>query len=100
MNYQDFISKENSLLIAPAGYGKTHALAECLEYLCVNERLVNFENDLSAFEEVAQLNIPWRWHSDGNNEELGTALKKIRTILTSTNKTISSVSYTHLRAHE
>lgn len=32
MNYQEFISKEKSLLIAPAGYGKTHALAECLSY--------------------------------------------------------------------
>jgi len=221
MNYQDFISKEKSLLIAPAGYGKTHAIAECLKYSCdderqlilththagiasikekikkfdlpsskyqvetitgfaqkytlafycltdipsqedsrnyypfvilkatellrkeavkriiaysyqglfvdeyqdctvsqhkmimalseilpthilgdpmqgifsFNERLVNFENDLSTFEEVAQLNIPWRWHSDGNNEELGTALKKIRTILTSTNKTISLSDY-------
>jgi len=30
MNYTDFISKEKSLLIAPAGFGKTHALAECL----------------------------------------------------------------------
>src|SRR5665647_810591 len=38
MNYQDFISKEKSLLIAPAGYGKTHAIAECLKYSCDDER--------------------------------------------------------------
>ena len=30
MNYSDFISKEKCLLVAPAGFGKTHALAECI----------------------------------------------------------------------
>ncbi len=32
MNYKNFISKSHSMLIAPAGYGKTHTIAECLEY--------------------------------------------------------------------
>lgn len=32
MNHQEFISKDKSLLIAPAGHGKTYALAECLKY--------------------------------------------------------------------
>jgi len=30
--YKDFVSKPKSLLIAPAGYGKTHTIAECLRY--------------------------------------------------------------------
>lgn len=30
----NFLSEKNSLLIAPAGYGKTTFLAEALEYLC------------------------------------------------------------------
>ena len=30
--YMDFVSKPKSLLIAPAGYGKTHTIAECLRY--------------------------------------------------------------------
>jgi len=29
---KDFVSKPKSLLIAPAGYGKTHTIAECLKY--------------------------------------------------------------------
>lgn len=32
MNHGDFISKNKSLLIAPAGYGKTHAIVESLRY--------------------------------------------------------------------
>ena len=32
MDYAEFVSKEKSLIIAPAGYGKTHAIAECLKY--------------------------------------------------------------------
>lgn len=38
MNHQDFISKDKSLLIAPAGYGKTHALAECIKYTPDNQK--------------------------------------------------------------
>jgi hypothetical protein len=30
--YKDFVSSPKSLLIAPAGYGKTHTIAECLKY--------------------------------------------------------------------
>jgi len=32
INYENFISKEKSLLIAPAGYGKTYTIAKCLKY--------------------------------------------------------------------
>lgn len=32
MNYESFLSEKKSLLIAPAGYGKTHTLAECLKH--------------------------------------------------------------------
>ena len=31
--YKDFVSKPKSLLIAPAGYGKTYTIAECLKYI-------------------------------------------------------------------
>ncbi|MCZ6595947.1 MAG: AAA family ATPase [Bacteroidetes bacterium] len=31
-DYNEFVSKSKSLLIAPAGYGKTHTVAECLKY--------------------------------------------------------------------
>ena len=32
MNYQEFVTNDKSLLIAPAGYGKTHTISTCLEY--------------------------------------------------------------------
>jgi len=33
MDYQEFVSKPKCFVIAPAGYGKTHAIAECLKYV-------------------------------------------------------------------
>ncbi len=32
MDYAGFVSKSKSFIIAPAGYGKTHAIAECLKH--------------------------------------------------------------------
>lgn len=32
MNYSEFVSKPKIMIVAPAGYGKTHAIAECLKY--------------------------------------------------------------------
>jgi len=32
MNHQEFVTNEKSLLIAPAGFGKTHTITECLQY--------------------------------------------------------------------
>ncbi len=32
MDYVDFVSKEKSFVVAPAGYGKTHAIAICLNH--------------------------------------------------------------------
>lgn len=38
---KDFISKDKSMLIAPAGYGKTHTIAECLKNIkCIKKQLV------------------------------------------------------------
>ncbi len=33
MDYQEFVSKPKCFVIAPAGYGKTHTIAECLKYV-------------------------------------------------------------------
>lgn len=41
--YSEFISTEKSLLIAPAGYGKTHSIASCLKLLKDEH---NIENQL------------------------------------------------------
>ena len=32
VDYEEFVSKPKSMLIAPAGYGKTHTIAECLKF--------------------------------------------------------------------
>jgi len=32
MDYQSFVDKKKVILIAPAGYGKTHTIVECLKY--------------------------------------------------------------------
>ena len=38
MNITKFINEDKALLIAPAGYGKTYTLAQCLEYTEENKR--------------------------------------------------------------
>lgn len=61
MNYIDFISKDRSLLIAPAGFGKTHALAECLTFTPENKRqliLTHTHTGIASIKEkVKKLNI-------------------------------------------
>lgn len=61
MNYIDFISKDKSLLIAPAGFGKTHALAECLTFTPENKRQLILTHThagiASIKEKVKKLNI-------------------------------------------
>jgi DNA helicase-2/ATP-dependent DNA helicase PcrA len=32
MNYAGFVSRPKSVVVAPAGYGKSHAIAECLKH--------------------------------------------------------------------
>ena len=32
MNFKEFVSKSKSMIVAPAGYGKTHAIALCLSH--------------------------------------------------------------------
>lgn len=33
MNYAGFVSRPKSVVVAPAGYGKSHAIAECLKHI-------------------------------------------------------------------
>lgn len=67
MNYLDFISKDKSLLIAPAGYGKTHAIAECLAHSSDNEKQLILTHThagiASIKEKVRKLNIStYKYH--------------------------------------
>ncbi|WP_320111119.1 UvrD-helicase domain-containing protein [Draconibacterium orientale] len=62
MSIEEFISKEKSLLIAPAGFGKTHSLAECLERTSENEKQLILTHThagiASIKEKIRKLNIP------------------------------------------
>jgi DNA helicase-2/ATP-dependent DNA helicase PcrA len=37
-NLEEFLSKDKSMIIAPAGYGKTHTIMECLHILETNKK--------------------------------------------------------------
>lgn len=62
MNYANFISKEKSLLIAPAGFGKTYSLANCLEQAPDDKRQLILTHThagiASIKEKVSKFNIP------------------------------------------
>lgn len=59
-NIQDFISKQKSYLIAPAGYGKTHTIAECLKYTDGKQLILTHTHAgvASIKEKINKLNIP------------------------------------------
>ncbi len=61
-DYTNFISKKKSLLIAPAGYGKTHTIAECLNYVPANEKQLILTHThagiASIKEKIKHLNVP------------------------------------------
>lgn len=56
----EFIAKSHSMLIAPAGYGKTHAIAECLKYTHGKSLVLTHTNaGVSALKEKFKAqNIP------------------------------------------
>ena len=62
MNYANFISKEKSLLIAPAGFGKTYSLANCLEQTPDDKRQLILTHThagiASIKEKVSKFKIP------------------------------------------
>ncbi len=92
--YQDCTITQHEMIMALSEILPTHILGDPMQGVFgFNERLVDIENDLNTFEKIGQLDIPWRWNSDGNNKELGNALKEIRTTLASNSKTISLTDY-------
>lgn len=64
MNIQKFISGNKTLLIAPAGYGKTHTLAECILYTPENEKQLILTHThagiISIKDKLKKLNVPTR----------------------------------------
>lgn len=64
MNFKDFLSAKKSLLIAPAGYGKTHTLAECIKYCPDNQKQLILTHTnagiASILEKIKELEIDTR----------------------------------------
>ena len=62
IDYNDFISHKKSLLIAPAGYGKTYTIAECLKHTPEDETkliLTHTHAGIAAIKEkIKNNNIP------------------------------------------
>lgn len=93
--YQDCTKSQHKLIVALSEILPTHILGDPMQGIFgFNEQLVDFETDLTEFDEVEPLDIPWRWNCEGNNAELGNSLKEIRAILSSKNKAFSFLLYT------
>lgn len=60
MDYKEFVSKPKSMLIAPAGYGKTHTIAECLSHTTGKQLILTHTHAgiASIKEKIAKANIP------------------------------------------
>lgn len=60
MNYKEFVSKPKSMLIAPAGYGKTHTIVECLKYTEGKQLILTHTHAgvASLKEKIKKANIP------------------------------------------
>jgi hypothetical protein len=59
MDFKEFVANNKSMLIAPAGYGKTHTIAECIEH-CVGKQLIlthTHAGVASIKEKIKSLNI-------------------------------------------
>ena len=62
IDFAEFVSKPKSLLIAPAGYGKTHTIAECLKHTASHGKQLILTHThagiASIKEKIKKSNIP------------------------------------------
>lgn len=102
--YQDCTIAQHELVLKLSEVVKTRILGDPLQGIfSFNDTLVDFDKDLNEFVKVDELSIPHRWYQDGNNKELGDALKKLRDDWTESGKQFidlslykkSEVNYVH-----
>ncbi len=80
--YQDCTKTQHEMILVLSKSLKTHILGDPLQGIFnFNGDIVNFATDLSDFERVPDLSIPYRWYQEGNNRALGDRLKEIRYLL-------------------
>lgn len=69
INYKNFIEAEKSILIAPAGYGKTHTISECLKYTKWKQLILTHTHAwISSIKK--KLQKAWIWSSNYNVETI------------------------------
>lgn len=81
--YQDCTISQHNLISSLGKLLPIHILGDPLQGIFTfnNEKLVDFNKDLSDFRSVGILSTPWRWKD--KNSQLGEALKDIRNKLES-----------------
>ena len=88
--YQDCTKSQHEMLMVLSEILPIHILGDSMQGIFgFNEPLVDFEKDLNDFEKAEELDTPWRWNNNENNEQLGNDLKNIRNTLNSRNKAIN-----------
>jgi len=87
--YQDCTIFQHEMLKVLSEILPIHILGDPMQGIFgFKEPLVDFNKDLTDFEKMEELNTPWRWEKEGNNEQLGIDLKNIRYNLNSDKKEI------------
>lgn len=80
--YQDCTKSQHQMVLALSESLKTHILGDHLQGIFgFHGDLVDFDTDLSDFEQAPTLSTPHRWYQEGNNSELGDKLKEIRNLI-------------------
>ena len=101
--YQDCTMSQHNMIMLLAEVLPTHILGDPMQGIFNFDKfdpLVDFKEDLAAFEYRMTLDTPWRWNKEGNNKQLGASLKEIRRILVSDNKEIDVSSYPSITFHK
>jgi ATP-dependent exoDNAse (exonuclease V) beta subunit len=84
--YQDCNIDQHQMICAISNVLPTHILGDYMQGIFnfdTGSALVNFDKDLSDFNECQTLEIPHRWYQEGNSKLLGDHLKSIRELLES-----------------
>lgn len=77
--YQDCTKLQHEMILALSDVLQTRILGDPLQGIFdFNGDLVDFDADLSEFERLPELSIPYRWYQEGNNKFIGDLVKGYR----------------------
>jgi len=94
--YQDCTKSQHLMILKLSNALPTHIFGDSLQGIMDfgKEQLVDFDEDLNDFVRFPELETPYRWFQEGNNNNLGNALKEIRAeLLKEGKKTIDLNKY-------